>query len=135
MKEFYLPYQHKFFQAFFMIRGIIIMPSPSVVTPDLESSFELYTHLEASTTSNNGSSRNFGPRRGAIYPTALDTPLDYLFRMTDIILIISAVIFAISIAVVFSVVALAMIRVFSIKEYHDHNISSMFHQKIQPENK
>ena len=112
-----------------MIRFIIIMPSPSDATSDLESSFELYTQLEASRTSSNSISRNIGHHRRAIYPTSFDTPLDYLFRLTDIILIISAVIFAISIAVVLSVVALAMIKVFSLDIPH-LNLEKRFMLKI-----
>lgn len=111
------------------------MEAQSEEEPNLEGSLELYTHIDSSTNSISGVHIGARPRRGAIYPTSFLTPLEYLFRMTDTLLIISAIIFAISIAVVFSVVALAMIRVFSIKEYHDHNISSMFHQKIHPENK
>ena len=102
---------------------------------NLESSLDLYNHIESSSASIDGLQLSGRHRRGAIYPTSFDTSLDYLFRITDIILIISAIIFAISIAVVFSVAALAMIRVFSLKDYNDHNISSMFHQKIHPENK
>ena len=43
--------------------------------------------------------------------------LDFLFRMTDIILIIGAAIFAISIAVIFSIVAIAIIRVYNIQGF------------------
>ena len=99
-------------------------------TSDLESSLELYTNIEPSTTSNNENPRTLRDRRGSIYPTSFDTSLNILFGLTDIVLIMSAIIFAISIAVVLSVVALAMVRAFSLNEYSDLNFDQRFILKI-----
>ena len=99
-------------------------------TSDLESSLELYTNIEPSTTSNNENPRTLRDRRGSIYPTSFDTSLNILFGLTDIVLIMSAIIFAISIAVVLSVVALAMVRAFSLNKYSDLNFDQRFILKI-----
>ena len=55
-------------------------------TSDLESSLELYTNIEPSTTSNNENPRSLRDRRGSIYPTSFDTSLNILFGLTDIVL-------------------------------------------------
>ena len=51
-------------------------------------------------------------------------PLHILNLVTDVVLIIGAVIFVISLVIVFSIVGLAVIRVYSIRCYYDSNLSN-----------
>ena len=53
-------------------------------------------------------------------------PLHILHLVTDTVLIIGAAIFIISIVIVFSIVVLAVIRVYSLKCYYDANLSMRF---------
>ena len=51
-------------------------------------------------------------------------PLKILNLVTDAVLIIGAVIFIISLVIVFSIVGLAVIRVYSVRCYYDSNVSN-----------
>ena len=54
-------------------------------------------------------------------------PLDILNLVTDVVLLIGAAIFIISLLIVFSIVVLAIIREYSIKCYYDSNRSFITH--------
>ena len=54
-------------------------------------------------------------------------PLDILNLVTDVVLLIGAAIFIISLLIVFSIVVLAIIREYSIKCYYDSNRSFVTH--------
>ena len=53
-------------------------------------------------------------------------PLHILNLVTDAVLIVSAAIFVISLIIVFSIVGLAVIRVYSIRCYYESNLNRRF---------
>jgi hypothetical protein len=104
-------------------------PPSEDILHDIGSSIDFYTNVEPTSSVYRNITR--GRNSYNVENGQSNGPLEFLFRMTDIILIIGAAIFAISIAVIISLVAVAVFRVYSIRGFYDYNRGSE-HFSIRP---
>ena len=88
------------------------------------SSIDFYTNDEPTSSAHRSNTRDRNSYN--VENEQSNGPLEFLFRMTDIILIIGAAIFAISIAVIISIVVIAVIRVYNTRGFYDYNRNFWF---------
>ena len=93
--------------------------APEQISPDMRSSVKIYTNIDPN--SNTYVTNTRGRASVSVENGQIQGPLSVLFRITDIVLIIWAAMFAISLAVIFLIVVLGVVRAYSIRGFYGSN--------------